>query len=53
MMLLPADMACLDSDLSIFSIPFIAVYSCKVYGSSALHQAVAFSVPEDGNVAKG
>jgi hypothetical protein len=48
MMLLPADMAHLDSDLSIFSIPLVAVYG-KVYGSSTLHQAVAFSVPEDGN----
>ena len=49
MMLLPADMARSNSDWSISSVPFIAVYSSKVYGSSALHQAVAFSVPEDGN----
>ena len=53
-MLLPAGMlwtfwAHLDSDLSISSIPFIAVYSSKLYGSSALHQAVEFSVPEDRN----
>ena len=54
MMLQPAGMlwtflARLDSDLSISSIPFIGVYSSNVYGSSALHQAVVFSVPEDGN----
>ena len=42
-------LAHLDSDLSISSIPFIAIYSSKVYGSSALHQAVAFSVHGDGN----
>jgi hypothetical protein len=39
----------LDSDLSISSIPIIAIYSSKVYGSSALHQAVVFSVRGDGN----